>query len=147
VLTEANLAAVAGICRRLDELPLAIELAAARSNALPPPAVLARLDNRLSLLTTGARDRDQPERLQTMVQAISWSYDLLSDSERSLFRRLAVFAGGCTFHAAEAVAADPGIDVLQELTFLVDKSLLRQVPGEDEEPRLVMLETVREFLG
>jgi predicted ATPase/DNA-binding CsgD family transcriptional regulator len=145
-LTEENAPAVAAICRRLDGLPLAIELAAARVKVLPPAALLARLERRLPLLTGGARDL--PARQQTMRDTIAWSYDLLSEPEQRLFRRLAIFAGGCTFEAADAVAAsdgDLGIDVIEGITSLVDKSLLRQVTVLAAEPRFVMLETVREL--
>jgi predicted ATPase/class 3 adenylate cyclase len=137
---------VAEICRRLDNLPLAIELAAARVRAVSPDAILARLESRLRLLTGGARDL--PERQQTLRAAIDWSHELLSDEERALFRRLCVFVGGCTIEAAEAVC-DPGgelaTDVLDVLTSLVDKSLLR--PGREVagEPRFWMLETIREY--
>jgi predicted ATPase/class 3 adenylate cyclase len=137
---------VAEICRRLDNLPLAIELAAARIRAVSPDAILARLESRLRLLTGGARDL--PERQQTLRAAIDWSSDLLSAEERALFRRLGVFVGGCTVEAAEAVC-DPGgelgTDVLDGLTSLVDKSLLR--PGREAagEPRFWMLETIREY--
>jgi predicted ATPase/class 3 adenylate cyclase len=137
---------VAEICRRVDNLPLAIELAAARVRAVSPEAILARLGSRLRLLTGGARDL--PMRQQTLRAAIDWSYDLLEEEERALFRRLGVFVGGCTIDAAEAVC-DPGgelaIDVLDGLTSLVDKSLLR--PGREVagEPRFWMLETIREY--
>ncbi len=155
-LTEANAAAVAAICRRLDGLPLAIELAAARSNILPPQTLLTRLERRLPLLTGGARD--QPTRHQTLRTAIAWSYDLLDEQERFLFRRLSVFAGGCTLEAAEAIGGEwgwqgvegeitpaPPFDILDGLASLVDKSLLLQGEDPDSAPRFRMLETVREF--
>ena len=143
-LTEDNVSTVAAICRRLDGLPLAIELAAARTNVLSPSALLARLDRRLPVLTGGARDL--AERQQTMRNTIAWSYDLLSESEQRLFRHLAVFDGGFGFDAAEALTADDReIDVLVELTSLVDKSLLLQVDGPVDDPRFLMLETIREF--
>jgi predicted ATPase len=139
----ADEAAVEEICRRLDYLPLAIELAAARVKLLPLPALLERLDSRLKLLTGGARDRD--ERQRTLRAAIDWSYDLLAEGERTLLRRLAVFAGGCTLEAAEAVCAPEGeLDVLDGLGSLVDKSLVRQ-EEVDGEPRFSMLETIREY--
>jgi predicted ATPase len=135
---------VNGICRRLDGLPLAIELAAARVKVLPPQALLNRLENRLDLLKSGARD--QPSRHQTLRQAIAWSYDLLDASEQALLRRLAVFAGGQTLEAADAVAATPsGGSALEGLASLVDKNLLRQDAQPDGEPRFAMLETIREF--
>jgi predicted ATPase/DNA-binding CsgD family transcriptional regulator len=145
-LTSDNTVAVAEICRRLDGLPLAIELAAARVKVLPPSALLARLDHRLPLLTGGGRDL--PARQQTMRAAIAWSYDLLSEAEQVLFRRLAVFAGGFTLEAAEAVATgsdEPAIDPFEGVASLTDKSLLRQEVGPAGEPRFTMLETVREF--
>jgi predicted ATPase/predicted Ser/Thr protein kinase len=126
--------AVPEICRRLDELPLALELAAARVKALSPRQILARLEQRLPLLTGGARDL--PERQRTLRAAIAWSYELLTGDEQRLFARLAVFSGGCTLEAAEEVAA-ADVDALQSL---VDKSLLRHT---DE--RFWMLETIREF--
>jgi non-specific serine/threonine protein kinase len=143
-LTDQNAVAVSAICQRLDGLPLAIELAAVRSNVLAPAAILARLDRRLPLLTGGPRDL--PARQQTMRDAIGWSYELLPEPEQRLFRRLAVFAGGFTLDAAEAMsAADPEIDALQGVTSLVDKNLLRQHIGPGDEPRFAMLETIREY--
>jgi len=130
----SNGAEIAEICRRLDGLPLAIELAAARTKLLEPAALLARLDRRLPLLTAGARDA--PERQRTLEATIEWSYDLLTDDEKRLFARLAVFVGGFTLEAAEAVCdADLGV-----LASLVDKSLVRESQG-----RLGLLETIREF--
>ncbi len=140
-LTEENMTTVAQIVRRLDGLPLAIELAAARSKVLSPPALLARLDHRLHLLTGGARD--QPSRLRTLRDAVAWSYDLLPQSEQMLFRRLAVFAGGFTLDAAETVAGRETPAVLDGIASLVDKSLIRRLDsGDDAEVRLGMLETV-----
>ncbi|MGI8553774.1 MAG: ATP-binding protein, partial [Dehalococcoidia bacterium] len=157
-LTDENAATITEICERLDGLPLAIELAAARSKLLPPRAMLARLNNRLKLLTGGARDL--PERQQTLRGAIDWSYNLLGPDEQTLFRRLAIFAGGCTLEAAEAVCDGEGsevgpasgtrsltADVLDVVAALIDKSLLRQIEGTDGEPRLLMLETIREYGG
>jgi predicted ATPase/class 3 adenylate cyclase len=137
---------VAEICRRLDNLPLAIELAASRVRAVSPDAILSRLEKRLKLLTGGAREL--PERQQTLRAAIDWSYDLLSEDERRLFRRLAVFTGGCTLEAADAVCdplGDLSLDVLDGLSSLVDKSLVR--PGREVagEPRFWMLQTIREY--
>jgi predicted ATPase/DNA-binding CsgD family transcriptional regulator len=143
---EGNAPAVAEICRRLDGLPLAIELAAARVRLLPPPAMLARLERRLPLLTGGARDL--PARQRTLRDTIAWSYDLLDAGERRLFRRLALFAGGCTVEAAEVVCGmdgDLGLEVLDGLAALVDHSLLRQEEQADGEPRFLMLETIREY--
>jgi tetratricopeptide (TPR) repeat protein len=143
-VTMANAPAVAEICFRLDGLPLAIELAAALVKMLPPQALLKRLEQRLPLLTGGARTL--PARQQTMRNAIAWGHDLLAPDEQTLFRRLAVFPGGCTIEAAEAVANPDGTrDVFAGLSSLVDKSLLRQDEGADGEPRFRMLETVREF--
>ena len=142
-LTEENARAVAEICCRLDGLPLAIELAAARIKLFPPHALLQRLSGRLKLLTGGATDR--PARQQTLRATLDWSYSLLSVEEQSLFSRLSVFAGGCSFEAAEAVCNPQGdLDLLEGMASLVDKSLLGQ-RGEDEEPRFAMLETVREY--
>jgi predicted ATPase/DNA-binding CsgD family transcriptional regulator len=146
-LDSENAAAIAEIVARLDGLPLAIELAAARIKLLPPNAMLPRMANRLNLLTGGARDL--PARLQTMRNAIAWSYDLLSPSEQCHFRRLSVFVRGFTLEAAEEVALGgddtPETDVLEGVASLVDHSLFRQVEGPDGEARFLMLETIREF--
>ena len=145
-LTRENAADVTEICVRLDGLPLAIELAAARVKVLSPSALRGRLASRLQLLTGGARDL--PQRQQTLRAAIDWSYDLLNAAEQRLFRRLSVFAGGCTFESAEAVCdakSDLGLDLLDGITSLVDKSLLRQVEPAKSESRFVMLQTIREY--
>jgi tetratricopeptide (TPR) repeat protein len=142
-LTAGNAGAVAQICRRLDGLPLAIELAAARTRLLSPAALLARLPRRLPLLTGGPQDA--PARQQTLRQTISWSYGLLDARRQALFRRLAVFRGPFGLAAAEAVAGDLGRPVVAEVEALLDESLLlraREVAGE---PQVRMLETVREF--
>jgi tetratricopeptide (TPR) repeat protein len=149
-VTDANAATVATICARLDGLPLAIELAAARVNHLPLALLLERLAGTvqhpvgLRVLTGGARD--QPARLRTMRDAIAWSYDLLSQDEQRLFRRLAVFRGGFTLDAAEAIGAEIGGDreVFDVVASLADKSLLRREAREDL-PRYRLLETVREY--
>ena len=145
-LTQSNAVAVAGICRRLDGLPLAIELAAARLKVLPPSALLARLERRLPLLTGGARD--VPERQRTMRGTIAWSHDLLTTEEQVLFRKLSVFAGGFALEAAEAVVGVDGEaadEVLDGVASLVDKGLLRRTEDPGDEPRYAMLETVREY--
>ncbi len=154
VLTADNAQAVAEICRRLDGLPLALELAAARSTVLPPAALLARLAHRLPLLVHGARD--VPQRQQTLRNTIAWSFDLLDESDKALFRRLAVFVGGFTLEAVEAVCvfaaastalseeADDGA-VLEQLAQLLDKSLVQPQQGVGGEPRFTMLETIQEY--
>jgi predicted ATPase len=141
-----TIGAVAEICARLDGLPLAIELAAARSRTLSPQALVARLDSSLVLLTSGARDSD--ERQRTLRATIEWSHDLLSEPEKTLFARLAAFAGGCRPEEAEAVcnsAGELGMDIIDALATLLDKSLLRQRADPDGEPRFWMLETIREY--
>lgn len=142
-ITSANLPAVAEIVRRVDGLPLAIELAAVRVKALPPEALRQRMEQRLPLLTGGARDL--PLRQQTMRDAIGWSYDLLTPDEQHLFRCLAVFMPGFTLAAAEAVAGGTGISLLDGVSSLVEQSLLHTLPDREQEPRYAMLETVREF--
>ncbi len=145
VLTQANATAVAAICRRLDGLPLAIELAAARIKLLGPTALLARLDRALPLLVDGARDL--PERQQTLRRTVAWSYDLLTAKEQQLFRRLAVFAGGWTLAAAEAVCQEPGQpdEVLDGLMSLLDKNLIIRPGDPSGEPRFAFLETIRAY--
>lgn len=145
VLDDADLAAIVEICRHLDGLPLAIELAAARVRALTPGALLQQLPQRLDLLAGGPRD--WPTRHRTLRSAIAWSHDLLSERDRTLFRRLAVFAGGWTLGAAERVGAAEGDlpGVLDGLISLVDKSLVQTVEEPDGEPRFRMLETIREY--
>ncbi len=145
-MNHANAPTIAEICARLDGLPLAIELAAARSKVLPPQALLARLGQRLALLTGGARDA--PARQQTLRDTIKWSYDLLETEEQRLFRWLSVFAGGSTLEAMETVGHGTGheeINVLNRVASLIDKSLVQQRDQEAGEPRFTMLETVREY--
>jgi predicted ATPase/class 3 adenylate cyclase/DNA-binding CsgD family transcriptional regulator len=156
VLTDENAPAVGEICQRLDGLPLAIELAAARVRALPPRAMLQRMERRLPLLTGGARDL--PARQRTLRDAIGWSYDLLEPDEQALFRRLAVFRG-CTLESAEVVCvgapprlgatsvalAPLGLDVLDGIESLVEKSLLRREEAAGGQAWFRMLETVREY--
>lgn len=143
-LTSDNASAVAEICRRLDGLPLALELAAARIKLLPPQAILARLDDKLKLLTGGARDL--PARHQTLRNTLEWSYDLLNRDEKILYARLSVFVGGFTLEAAEAVCNQDGqLDILESLTTLVNNSLVRQETTADGESRFGMLETIRAY--
>jgi predicted ATPase/class 3 adenylate cyclase/DNA-binding CsgD family transcriptional regulator len=154
-LTRANAPAVVEICHRLDGLPLAIELAAARTRLFQPAALLKRLDDPLTLLTGGPRDR--PARQQTLRATIEWSYDLLPAPEQRLFRQLAVFVGGCTLEAIEAICGRESngehasglgrqaVSVLDSVELLLDQSLLLQANGAGREPRLMMLETIREY--
>lgn len=144
-LTNEAAPAVAEICHRLDGLPLAIELAAARIRLFSPRTMLDRLSNRLEFLSGGGRDL--PARQQTLRNAIVWSYDLLNEHEQRLFRRLSVFTGGCMLDAVEALAENPldRVSVVGELGSLLDKSLLRQIDDAYGEPRFIMLELLREF--
>ena len=156
-VTPENAQAIAEICRRLEGIPLAIELAAARVKVLPPQALLARLESRLKLLTGGARDL--PARQQTMRDTIAWSYGLLASDDQAVFRRLSVFVRGCTFESLEAmcnggVSNEAGgadtltpldVDVLDCVSSLVNKSLLRQMPDTGSDTRFSMLEIIREF--
>jgi predicted ATPase/DNA-binding CsgD family transcriptional regulator len=150
-VTDADVPTITAICHRLDGLPLAIELAAARIRHLSPTALLARLDRRLPLLTGGPRD--EPVRLQSLHDAITWSYDLLSPTEQAHFRRLAVWVGGFTLETAEAMAGDSlgvpdqpsPVIVFETISALVDHSLLRQDAGTDGTARFGMLETIREY--
>lgn len=144
-ITNDNAPVVAEICFQLDGLPLAIELAAARVKALTPQAILHRLSRRLRLLTGGARDL--PERQQTLRRTIDWSYDLLTDDEKLLFRRLSVFIGGRTLETVEAICGGEAGDVhtLDGLASLVDKSLLWTQEQPDGETRYMMLVTIHEY--
>ena len=147
-LTAATLRAAGEICRRLDGLPLAIELVAARVALFTPQELLARLDGRFALLTSGARDL--PARHMTLGRAIDWSYSLLSPAEQQVFRCLSVFAGGCTLEAAQAVCAGDGVgesDVERGITALVGGSLLQRQDGADGHSRFGLLETVAEYAG
>ena len=145
-ITPENAAAIQEICSRLDGLPLAIELAAARIRVLSPAAILDRLQSRLQLLTGGALDL--PQRQQTLRNTVDWSHGLLNEAERKLFRRLSVFVGGCTLEAAEAVcntSIDLGSDLFEMMSSLVDKNLVQLVDRAEAEPRFAMLETIREY--
>jgi predicted ATPase len=144
-LDEDNAAAVAEICTRLDGLPLAIELAAARSKLLPPETMSGRLDRALDLLVGGAQDL--PGRQRTLRATLEWSHSLLDEDERRLFARLAVFAGGWTLDVAEAVCGENGLDVFETMASLVDESLVRPLRRPAGEPRFAMLETIREYAG
>jgi predicted ATPase/class 3 adenylate cyclase len=145
-VTNENAPAIAEICVRLDGLPLALELAAARIPVLPPQTLLAHLDQRLRLLTGGAQDLE--ERQRTLRATIDWSYDLLSQQEKTLFACLGIFVGGSRLDAAEAVcnvASDDGFGLLDGMTSLLEKNLLLQKEDADGEPRFWMLETIREY--
>src|SRR5947207_11496007 len=147
-VSNANAPAVAEICARLDGLPLAIELAAARIKLLPPQAMPGRLGQRVAVLTSATRD--VPERQQTLRNTIAWSYNQLDAAEQRFFRRLSVFVGGCALQAIESVCAalndgDEAGQVMDRIASLMDKSLLQQAEPEGDEPRLVMLETIREY--
>ncbi len=145
-LTDKNALAIAQICARLDGIPLAVELAAARVKVFAPDQIAARLDDRFRLLTGGSRTA--LPRQQTLRALIDWSYDLLPEAERTLLRRLSVFAGGWTFEAAEAVCAGNAIetfDILDLLTHLVDKSLVTVDDSQDASARYRLLETIRQY--
>jgi predicted ATPase len=145
-LSAENASAITEICARLDGLPLAIELAAARIKVLSPTSMLTRLTSRLQLLTGGARDL--PQRQQTLRAAMDWSHDLLSTAEQRLFRRLSVFVDGCDLEGAEAVCDTKGdldLDLLEGMASMVDKSLVQQIEQAKGESRFVMLETIREY--
>jgi len=144
-IDERNATAIADICRKLDGLPLAIELAAARINILSPDALLARLSNRLQIL--GGERQDVPDRLRTMRHAITWSYELLNGGEQELFRRLVVFSGGFSLDAVEAMfePAPDGRNAYDVLAMLVDRSLVHSRPRVNGEARFLILETLRDF--
>lgn len=146
LFSPSDISAIAELCQRLDGLPLAIELAAARSNVLTPRDMLSRMERQLPLLVAGPLDA--PDRQQTMRGAIAWSHDLLAPSEQAMFRRMAVFVGGCDLAAIEAVTGtvdDPPIELLRDVGALVDRSLVQRTIGPDGMARFQMLETVREF--
>jgi predicted ATPase len=147
-LTTENAETLAAICRRLDGLPLALELAAARMKLLTPRALLQRLDGAASgsamrLLTRGSLDA--PPRQRTLLDTMLWSYNLLTPAEQRMFRRLSIFSGGCTLEAAEAVVGDTSSVTLDLIGSLLDNSLLYVDEGPDADPRFVMLETLREL--
>lgn len=145
-ITDTNAAIIAEICTRLDGLPLAIELAAARMKHLPAQILLTRMDRRFQLLVSGARDL--PRRQQTLRDALAWSYDLLEPNEQTIFRALSTFIRGCTLEAAEEVCFtlyEERFDTLNTITSLIDKSLLQQIEQSNSELRLSMLETIREY--
>jgi predicted ATPase len=145
-LNRENATAITEICARLDGLPLAIELAAARIKVLSPSSMLKRLASRLQLLTGGARDL--PRRQQTLRAAMDWSHDLLNPAEQKLFRRLSVFVGGCDLEGVEAVCDTKGdldLDLLDGMAAMVDRSLVQQIDHANGESRFVMLETIREY--
>lgn len=142
-LTHENAPAVVELCASLDGLPLAIELAAAHVKRFSPQAMVGQLENRLTLLVDGPQDL--PARQQTLRGAIDWSYDLLEEEEQALFRRLSVFAGGCTLKVAAAVVGATESEALHGLAALADKSLLRRESAPNREPRFTMLETIREY--
>jgi predicted ATPase/DNA-binding SARP family transcriptional activator len=142
-LNDENARAVADVCGRLDGLPLAIELAAARAKLLHPSSIGGRLDQALELLTGGPRDL--PARQRTLRSTLEWSYDLLGENDRTVFARLAVFSGGWTLAAAEAVCSHRGLPVLESLTSLVDGNLVRRLERPGPELRFAMLETIREY--
>ena len=145
-ITKENARAISAICARLDGLPLAIELAASRIKLLSPATLQVRLESSLNLLTGGARD--MPLRQQTLRGTVNWSYSLLNPAEQSLFRRLSVFIAGCTLEAVEAVCdtkCDLGLDVLDGMASIVDKSLIQQMEHPGAETRFLMLSTIREY--
>lgn len=151
-LTQENATAIVEICRRLDGLPLALELAAGRIRLLTPNTILARLESRLGLATLAGGPRDIPARQQTLRNTIGWSYDLLNSSEQKLFQRISVFVGGCTLDAVQAVCWSEGEpdEVLEEIGSLMNKSLLRrhrQREGADRETRYWILPTIQEYAG
>jgi predicted ATPase len=143
-LDEDNASIIADICSRLDGLPLALELAAARMRLFKPAVMLEKLKNKLAVLTSGARDL--PRRQQTIRSTIDWSYDLLDDAEKVLFARLGIFVGGWTLDSAESVCGVVGaVNILNGIESLLDKSLIRQIDGKNGETRFTMLETIREY--